>query len=72
MNVAKLRGKMVEASVTQEKMSEILGISLSTFSRKLNAEGGDTFTIGDAMKMVDTLMLTREEAEAIFFPNNVA
>lgn len=72
MNVAKLRGKMVEKGITQERMAENLEMSLSTFNRKINAEGGQTFSIGDVQKMAEVLALTREEAESIFFPHDVA
>lgn len=72
MNTAKLRGKMAEMSVTQDEMAKLLGMALSTFNRKFNAEGGDTFTVGDALKMFDRLSMSTNEAEAIFFGNDVA
>lgn len=66
-NIALLRGKIVEKGVSQEQLSEKLGISLSTFTRKMKAQGL-AFTVGQMHKIVDFLQLTASEAQKIFHP----
>lgn len=66
MNTAKLKGKMRELSITQEKLAERMGISISTLNRKLQAEHGESFTVGEAMKISEILELTGNEAQDIF------
>jgi predicted transcriptional regulator len=68
LNVAKLKGAMRERNVTQEKLSEQIGISISTLNRKLQSpEDGDIFTVGEAVRIVRSLNLSKEDAMAIFF-----
>ena len=71
MNTAKLRGKMREMSVTQEQLAKKMGMSLSTFSRKLNVENGETFTINNLNVMLEALSLSQEELSTIFFARAV-
>ncbi len=65
MNVAKLKGKMVERSINAETLAEKIGIDRSTMYRKLNA--GERFTVGEAQNIKDVLELTGDEARSIFF-----
>ena len=64
-NIALLRGKIAEKGISQQQLSEKLGISPSTFTRKMNAEGL-AFTVGQMHKIVDFLQLTPSEAQKIF------
>lgn len=68
MNTAKLKGKMRELNVTQEDLAKLIGISLSTLNRKLQEENGEGFTIGEAMRIRNSLKLSAEEASQIFLP----
>lgn len=63
----KLKGKMKENGITQEKLSAAIQIDRSTLSRRLKT--GEGFTIGEANRIVKMLRLTTEEALAIFLPS---
>lgn len=67
MNVPKLKGVLAEKGLTQDYVARILGISPSTFYRKIQ-RGGDSFTVGEANTMVRKIPLTDEEAVEIFLP----
>lgn len=69
VNVSKLRGKIVESGLSNEKVAEALGIDGSTFFRKLKADGL-SFSIGQMHGMVDVLHLTPAEACDIFLSQN--
>ena len=62
VNVAKLRGKMVEKGFTVETLAVAIGIDRSTLYRKL--DDIEKFTIGEVLKIKKVLCLT--DAEAIF------
>lgn len=64
-NIALLRGKIVEKEVSQEQLSEKLGVSPSTVTRKMKAQGL-AFTVGQMHKIIDFLQLTPSEAQKIF------
>jgi len=66
VNINKLRGKMVEMCINAETLAGKIGVDKSTLYRKMN-NGGDTFTIGEANRIVQILSLTADEAVAIFF-----
>ena len=70
-NVDKLKGAIKEKRLSPEKVAEIIGIDKSTMYRKLN-NGGDEFTIKQADIISQTLGLSAEEAQAIFFSQYVA
>jgi putative phage repressor len=61
----RLRGVIRERGLTQQEVSEKLGIDPSTFYRKL-ASGGLAFTIGEMHRLADILQLTPEESAQIF------
>ena len=65
MNIQKLKGKITERGLNVESLAAEIGIDKSTLYRKLNA--GEKFTIGDAQKIKESLALTDEEANDIFF-----
>jgi len=69
LNTAKLKGKMRELNITQEELAKLIGVALSTLNRKLQDDkSGDTFTIGEVIKIVEVLKLSKEEAIIIFLP----
>lgn len=67
-NMDKLRGKIVEARTTQEAIADAIGIDRSTFYRKMKS-GGESFTIGELHKIVDSIPLTTQDAIEIFLSN---
>lgn len=64
-DMAKLRGKIAEKSMTQEEVAAKIGIDSSTFSRKMKADGL-SFTVGQMHKIVDVLSIPPDEAIKIF------
>ena len=64
-DMAKLKGKITERSMTQEEVAEKIGIDSSTFSRKMKADGL-TFTVGQMHKIANVLSLANQEAVQIF------
>lgn len=60
----KLRGKMVEKSVTVKSLAEALGINAATLYRRL--KNPDEFTVGNVKFIAEVLQLTAEEVEYIF------
>lgn len=71
VNVAKLRGKIVELGMTISDVAEKMGIDRSTLYRKLEGNG-ETLLVRDANALVRILNLSSEEAVAIFFSQFVA
>nr|UVY12578.1 MAG: Protein of unknown function (DUF739) [Bacteriophage sp.] len=66
LNVRKLRAKMIENNFSVEALSNIIGVSKSTFYRKLS-EKGENFTIGEANAIARALNFTAMDFSAIFF-----
>ena len=66
VDVAKLRGKIVEKGFTVETLATAIGIDRSTLYRKLDTI--EKFTIGEARKIKEVLGLTNAEATQIFLP----
>lgn len=67
VNLAKLRGKIVERGYTHERLAREMHIDKSTLSRKMTS-GGEDFTIGEMHKICRILGLSSEEATEIFLP----
>lgn len=65
VNIARLKGKIVEHGNTQEAVASAIGMDRSTFYRKLK-DGGEKFTIGEIHGIVSAVPLSREEAIDIF------
>ena len=65
VDVAKLRGKIVERGMTQEKLAHEIDMDKSTFSRKMKSEALE-FSIGDMHRIASILSLSKEEAVEIF------
>lgn len=71
VNVNKLRGKIVECGLNVETLAERIGIDKATLYRKLGSNG-ETILIKEANLIAKELMLSKEEAVAIFFAQYVA
>ena len=71
VNVDKLRGKIVERRLNVSLLADKIGIDRATFYRKMNT-AGETFTIREADAITKELLLSKEEAVAIFFSQYVA
>lgn len=71
MNVNKLRAKIVEKGLSIELVAKEIGIDRSSLYRKLN-NAGETLTIREANKIVETLEIPANEAVEIFFSDTVA
>lgn len=69
INIAKLKGAIVENGTTQEEVAKSIGMDRSTFYRKMKNE---SFTIGEAKKIADNVPLSDELAIEIFFGKKVA
>ena len=67
MNINKLKGKMVEVGMTQEKLAINLGISVQSLNAKLNSRS--CLTIEEAKKITDILHI--ENPIEIFFNHKV-
>ena len=62
-----LKGKIVESGMTVGEFCEKAGFVRSTFDRKIN--GTSEFNRDEIQKIIDTLGLTLEDAQKIFFAN---
>ena len=71
LNLFKLRRKIMESGKSISEIAKELGISASTFYRKL-ANKGEPITIKEANCLVEILSIEPEEAADIFFDHNVA
>ena len=60
----KLRGKMVEKSVSVKILAKALKINAATLYRRL--KNPDEFTVGNIKIIAEVLHLTAEEVEYIF------
>lgn len=64
-NMPKLRGKMVELSVSAETLADRMGINVATLYRKFNTP--DSFTVKEVRQIAKFLNLTPDEVDTIFF-----
>ncbi|AAL96795.1 helix-turn-helix domain-containing protein [Clostridium perfringens] len=71
VNLNKLKLKIFENGMNVSQLAEKIGMDRSTLYRKFQ-KNGDNISIKEANLMVETLHLTVEEANAIFFSNYVA
>jgi predicted DNA-binding protein (UPF0251 family) len=65
-NVLILKGKLAENNITQEAVADKMGITRSTFYRKMK-ENGKSFTVEEVHKLVKILSLTTKDVMKIFF-----
>lgn len=71
MNVKALKQVLDEKGVSKEELANILGVDRATIYRRF-AKNGESFTIAEANVIKDTLGLSKEEANSIFFTKKVA
>lgn len=67
MSFDKLKGKMTESRISQEKLAHHLGITVQSLNAKLN--GRSQFTLEEVIKITETLAL--EDPVDIFFNPSV-
>lgn len=67
MSFDKLKGKMTESRISQEKLAQHLGITVQSLNAKLN--GRSQFTLEEVIKITETLAL--EDPVDIFFNPSV-
>ncbi len=71
VNINKLKGKIVESGLTVGELAQAINIDKTTLYRRMG-ENGDRFLIKEVNAICKKLNLTKEEAIAIFFNNDVA
>lgn len=67
VNVPKLKAKLTEKELTQEKLAYILDMNPSTLNKKINNENGECLSIGEATKLKEILDIKEYEVIPIFF-----
>ena len=70
VNVNKLKGKVVECSLTILGLAKETGIPKDTLYRRFSS--GEEFTVGEVDKISQALNLSRDEINDIFFAHEVA
>lgn len=65
VNVQKLRGKMVEMSISAEMLAKRIGINIGTLYRRFSKP--ESFTVKEVVLIAEALQLTAQEVDAIFF-----
>lgn len=70
VNVSKLRGRMVEMSISTKELATRIGVNVCTIYRRFNEP--DTFTVKEVFEIAKVLNLTQEEFDTIFFASTVA
>lgn len=66
MSFDKLKGKMAEQRVSQERLSKELGITVQSLNAKLN--GRSQFTLAEVVKITDVLSI-RDPVDIFFSPS---
>ena len=66
MSFDKLKGKMTEKHMSQEKMAKSLGITVQAINAKLN--GRSKFTLEEVVKITEILSL-KDPVDIFFTPN---
>ena len=69
INSNELKGKMVAKGITLDDLSKLTNLSKATLSYKINNKR--VFTVPEMYKLRQVLALTQDEAEHIFFGNEV-
>ena len=72
MNKKKLRAVMIAHGDTSESLSDFLGISLGTLSKKMNEKSAAGFTQPEIMMMKERYNLSAEDINDIFFDIEVS
>lgn len=66
MSFDKLKGKMAEKKVSQERLAKALGISVQSLNAKIN--GRSQFTLEEVIKITELLSIT-EPVDIFFNPS---
>lgn len=66
MNYDFIRGRMAELRICQRDVAQMMGISVQSFNRKINAKRA--FTVGEATKLCDILDIPSHKRAEIFLP----
>ncbi len=61
-----LKAKLKYNNLTFEKAGEILGVNRDTFAKKI-ASNGRNFTVGQILCLMNSIPLSKEDVERIFF-----
>lgn len=69
VNTDRLRGKIVEQRLTQERVAALLHMDRSTFTRKMKSDALD-FSVGEMHQIANILHLSSVEASEIFLAQN--
>lgn len=67
MKFDKLKTKIFERRKTYKECADTLGISVVSFSNKIN--GRNEFKVTEVIRLAEFLSLTTEESYSIFFGN---
>ncbi len=67
MNKNLMKSIMVLHEDTNNALAEVLGISPSTLSQKINESNGAEFNQGEIKMIIDRYQLTAEQISQIFF-----
>lgn len=67
MNKNELRAEMVRNGDTAESLAEAIGITLGTFSKKINGVNGNDFRQHEIQIIRDRYNLSAEKVDLIFF-----
>ncbi len=67
MNSNLLKGALKAQGLTQRTTAQLIGMSASRFSAKINGTNGAEFSLGEAKKLRDLLRLDTATCDAIFF-----
>lgn len=66
MNYDFIRGRMAERRICQRDVAQMMGMSVQSFNRKINAKRA--FTVGEATKLCDILEIPSHKRAEIFLP----
>lgn len=66
MSFDKLKGKMTENRISQDKMAKVLGITVQSLNAKLN--GRSQFTLEEVVKITEVLSL-KDPVDIFFTPS---
>lgn len=65
VNVQKLRGRMVEMSISADSLAKKIGINVGTLYRRF--KNPDGFTVQEVYSIAEELQLSAQELDSIFF-----
>ena len=72
VNIDKIKGRTRELRMTDEQVAQKIHMHPSTYSRKLNAEKGESFTLKHIFLLVDVLRFSKLEAADVFLGDKFA